>query len=99
MDKTRLAVRRPGPGQEMLEPFQRNLLALRVPAHLGRLGKAVDLPGLHERSPRREPVGAAFRIEAIDKAAAGAVPTLAGPQRQGALDDEALERSDDIAGL
>src|SRR5437899_11741133 len=99
MDKARLAVGRLGLAQEMIEPFLRDLLALGIPAHLGRLGEAIDLPRLHEGPPRREPVGAAVLIEAIDKAAARVIPALSRPQWQGALDDEVFQHSDNVAGL
>src|SRR5262249_12675937 len=77
-----------GLAQQMLEPLQRNRLTLGVPAHLRGLGEAINLSGLHERPPRREPVGAAILTEAIDKAARRGIPALARPQRQGALDDQ-----------
>ena len=61
MHEARLAIRALGLGQEMLQRLQRDLTALRVPADLGGLGEAIDLPGLNEHPARRQTIGAAVR--------------------------------------
>ena len=74
--EARPAVGAPGFGQEMLQPLQRDLAALRIPADLRRLGEAIDLPGLHEHAPRRETIGAAVAVEPVDEAADCPDPSL-----------------------
>ena len=41
-------------GQEVLQPLQRDRAAVGIPAHLRRLGVAIDLARLHENPARRQ---------------------------------------------
>ena len=63
-------------GQQIVQPLQRDGAAFGVPAHLRRLGVAIDLAGLHEHPPRREAIGAAVRMQPVDKAARRRRPSL-----------------------
>ena len=56
VDKTRPAIGSLGLAQEVIEALQRDLAAVGIPAQLGRLGVAIDLPGLHQKSASA-PVG------------------------------------------
>ena len=67
----------------MIQPLQRDLTTFGIPAHLGRLGEAIDLPGLHQNPPRRETIGATVLIEPLHEASRRSIPTLPRPERQG----------------
>ena len=53
VDKAGLAVGGFRLGQKVLQPLQRDRAAVGIPAHLRRLGVAIDLARLHENPPRR----------------------------------------------
>ena len=59
VDKARFAVGGFRLAQQMLQPLQRDRAAVGIPAHLRRLGVAIDLARLHEHPPRRRGIGAA----------------------------------------
>ena len=99
VDETRFAIGRFRLRQQMLQPLQRDGAAFGIPAHLRRLGVAVDLPRLHENPARRRTVRTAVRIEPIDEAARIVVPTFGRPQRQAMLDHAELQPRDDIGRI
>ena len=53
VDKARPAVGAFRLGQQVIQALQRDLAAVRIPAHLRGLGEAIDLPCLHANPPRR----------------------------------------------
>ena len=81
----------------MFKALQRDVAPLRVPAHLRRLGVAIDLARLNAHAARRETIRAPVRIEPIDEAAGRRVPTFGRPQRQGVVDHPKLQLRDDVA--
>ncbi|MGY4311328.1 hypothetical protein ACVWW1_000631 [Bradyrhizobium sp. JR3.5] len=97
-DEARPAIRRLGLGQQVVQPFQRDRAALGIPAHLGRLGVAIDLARLHKQAARRGVVGCPILMQPVDKAAARSVPADRRPQRQGVVDDAVLQPRDDVGG-
>ena len=96
MDEAGLAIGRPGLAQEIVEPLQRDVAPLGVPAHLRRFGVAIDLTGLNEHPPRCEAIGPAVGTQPVDKTARRCIPTFRRPQRQGLLDHAKLQPGDDI---
>ena len=86
-------------GQKVIQPLQRDRAAVRIPAHLRRLGVAIDLARLHANPPRRQAIGAAVAIEPIDKAARLVVPAFGRPQRQAVVDHAKLQLRDDIGRI
>ncbi len=99
MDEAGLAVGAFGFGQKVIQPLQRHLAALRIPAHPGGLGETIDLPGLHHNPPRRLSVGTAVGGEPVDEAARRPVPTFAGPQRQRMVDHAGLQPCNDVGRI
>jgi hypothetical protein len=99
VDKARPAVRGFRFRQKMIQALQRNRAAVGIPAHLRRLGVAIDLARLHKHPARRQAVRAAVRIEPIDKAARYVVPAFGRPQRQALLDHAKLQPRDDIGRI
>ena len=85
--------------QEVLQPLQRDCAAVGIPAHLRRLGVAIDLARLHEHPTRRQGIGAAVGIEPVDKAARLVVPAFGRPQRQAVVDHAKLQPRDDIGRI
>ncbi|MEY9615011.1 hypothetical protein ABIF21_007885 [Bradyrhizobium elkanii] len=99
VDEARPAVRRPGLGQQVVQPLQRDRTSFRIPAELGRLGVAIDLARLHHDPARGGVIGCPVLVQPVDKAAGGAVPARGRPQRQGLANDAALQPRDDVGGL
>ena len=99
MNKARSAIGGFCFGQKMIQPLQRDLPTVGIPAHLGCLCKAIDLPGLNENTARRKTIGAAFLIEPIHKAACRRIPAFPGPQRQGVVDHPKLQFRDDTVQI
>ncbi len=87
------------PLQQVVESRQRDLAAFRIPAEIGRLGVAIDLPRLHTHPARRRAIRPPLNVQPLDKTAGCPVPALGLPQRKRMVDDAGPEGGNDIASL
>src|SRR5438046_1340179 len=96
MNKSRATVGASGLRQKIIQALHRDLAALRIPAHLGSFGEAIDLPRLNADAPGGSVICPALNIEPLYKATPGRIPALARPQRQRMLNHQSSKDFDDI---